>query len=112
MGRHSPFIPDPSETNRLSSTKGLRTAPQPSRHTHPPAGRAPARSASLAPTKETDPMGADYVDVVDAIDMDIRLFDDAMIEDSLPPDLTAGDWATINEINTALTDNVAGAEED
>ncbi|KAH9452201.1 hypothetical protein Pst134EB_016157 [Puccinia striiformis f. sp. tritici] len=85
--------------------------------THPPAGRAPNRSASLAAiddgsTTNTVTGGTDYVDVVDAIDMDSQLFDEATIADSLPPDLTTGDWATIHEIEAILTDNVAGAEED
>ncbi|KNF05589.1 hypothetical protein PSTG_01399 [Puccinia striiformis f. sp. tritici PST-78] len=84
---------------------------------NPPAGRAPNRSASLAAiedraTADTTNNGTDFVDVVDAIDTDNLLFDEATITDSLPPDLTTGDWATIHKIDSILTDNVAGAEED
>ncbi|KAH9460498.1 hypothetical protein Pst134EB_008669 [Puccinia striiformis f. sp. tritici] len=83
--------------------------------THPPAGRPPARSASLAAIADTSdpaPANSDYVDVVDAIEMDDRLFEEATVDDNLPPDLTATDWATFREIDDIRSDNVAGVEED
>ncbi|KAH9472284.1 hypothetical protein Pst134EA_002907 [Puccinia striiformis f. sp. tritici] len=80
--------------------------------THPPAGRPPLRSASVAvvsetPTDVTNTSGTDYVDVVDAIDMDHLTFDD-----SLPPDLTPGNYAIFKEIDDIRSDNIAGVVED
>ncbi|KAH9459654.1 hypothetical protein Pst134EA_019795 [Puccinia striiformis f. sp. tritici] len=85
--------------------------------THPPAGCPPLRSASVAavsktPTDVTNTSGTDYVDVVDAIDMDHLTFDEAIIDDSLPPDLTPGDYAIFKEIDDIRSDNIAGVVED
>ncbi|KAH9446505.1 hypothetical protein Pst134EA_030422 [Puccinia striiformis f. sp. tritici] len=85
--------------------------------THAPAGRPPLRSASLAAVSDITPTvpvpgETDYVDVVDAINMDHRLFEDARVEDSLPPELLAGDYAIFDEIDAIRFDSVAGAEED
>ncbi|KNF03105.1 hypothetical protein PSTG_03689 [Puccinia striiformis f. sp. tritici PST-78] len=96
----------------LGSPTGIAGKP-----THPPAGRPPLRSASVAavvetPTDITTTSGTDYVDVVDAIDMDLLAFDEAAIDDSLPPDLTPGDYATFKEIDDIRFDNVAGVVED
>ncbi|KNE97473.1 hypothetical protein PSTG_09305 [Puccinia striiformis f. sp. tritici PST-78] len=82
------------------------------KQTHPPAGRPPLRSASVAvvsetPTDVTNTSGTDYVDVVDAIDMDHLTFDKAIIDNSLPPDLTPGNYAIFKEIN-----DIAGVVED
>ncbi|KNE91117.1 hypothetical protein PSTG_15468 [Puccinia striiformis f. sp. tritici PST-78] len=85
--------------------------------THPPAGRPPFRSASLAaitdsPNDSQPPSNTDYVDVVDAVDADELQFGAAAGDDSLPPDLTTADWATSQEIDNILSDTVAGIEED
>ncbi|KAH9452486.1 hypothetical protein Pst134EB_016438 [Puccinia striiformis f. sp. tritici] len=68
--------------------------------THPPAGRPPHRSASLAAidedlTSAAAPLESDHLNVIGAIDMGQHLFEAAIFEDSLPPDLTTSDWATI-----------------
>ncbi|KAH9470104.1 hypothetical protein Pst134EA_007370 [Puccinia striiformis f. sp. tritici] len=85
--------------------------------THPPAGRPPFRSTSLAAITDSTndsqpPSNTDYVDVVDAVDADELQFGAAAEDDNLPPDLTATDWATFQEIDNILSDTVAGIEED
>ncbi|KAH9453481.1 hypothetical protein Pst134EA_024352 [Puccinia striiformis f. sp. tritici] len=44
--------------------------------------------------------------------MDHLTFDKAVIDNSLPPDLTPGNSATFKEINDIRSDNVAGVVED
>ncbi|KNF06665.1 hypothetical protein PSTG_00539 [Puccinia striiformis f. sp. tritici PST-78] len=87
------------------------------RPTQPPAGRPPFRSTSLAAIADSSdsdqpPSNTDYVEVVEAIDSDQQTFVDAAAEEDLPPDLTAGDWATFKEIDEILSDNVANVKED
>ncbi|KNE94847.1 hypothetical protein PSTG_11752 [Puccinia striiformis f. sp. tritici PST-78] len=85
--------------------------------THPPADRPPIRSASVAavsetPTDVTNTSGTDYVNVVDAINMDHLTFEEAIIADSLPTDLTPGDYTIFKEIDDIRSDDVAGVVED
>ncbi|KAH9464455.1 hypothetical protein Pst134EB_003989 [Puccinia striiformis f. sp. tritici] len=85
--------------------------------THPPAGRPPFRSASLAAVAESNNDGhssidSQIVDVVEAIEEDDQVFIEAVTDDSAPPDLTPTDWATFKEIDDILSDNVANVEED
>ncbi|KAH9472600.1 hypothetical protein Pst134EA_003207 [Puccinia striiformis f. sp. tritici] len=87
------------------------------RPTQPPAGRPPFRSTSLAAIADSSdsdqpPSNTDYVEVVEAIDSDQQTFVDAAAKEDLPPDLTAGDWATFKEIDEILSDNVANVKED
>ncbi|KAH9459288.1 hypothetical protein Pst134EA_019443 [Puccinia striiformis f. sp. tritici] len=111
------FQTPPRPTN-YQPPKALSSPTNPAgKPTHPPAGRPPLRSASVAaasetPTDVTTTSGTDYVDVVDAIDMDLLTFDQSIIDDSLPPDLTPGDYATFKEIDDIRSDNVAGVVED
>ncbi|KAH9464755.1 hypothetical protein Pst134EB_004268 [Puccinia striiformis f. sp. tritici] len=77
----------------------------------------PFRSTSLAAIADSSdsdqpPSNTDYVEVVEAIDSDQQTFVDAAAEEDLPPDLTAGDWATFKEIDEILSDNVANVKED
>ncbi|KAH9449886.1 hypothetical protein Pst134EB_020694 [Puccinia striiformis f. sp. tritici] len=44
--------------------------------------------------------------------MDHLTFDEAIIDDSLPPDLTPGDYAIFKEIDDIRSDNIAGVVED
>ncbi|KAH9447373.1 hypothetical protein Pst134EA_029413 [Puccinia striiformis f. sp. tritici] len=85
--------------------------------THPPAGRPPFRSASLAAVAESNNDGHSSIDsqivnVVEAIEEDDQVFIEAVTDDSAPPDLTPTDWATFKEIDDILSDNVANVEED
>ncbi|KAH9470994.1 hypothetical protein Pst134EA_004904 [Puccinia striiformis f. sp. tritici] len=111
--------PDPAawRVHAYLDSQGHSSTGPAGKPTHPPAGRPPLRSASVAavsdvPVNETTTSGTDYVDVVDAIEMDHRLFEEVKIDDSLPPDLSADDYAIFDEIDAIRFDSVAGAEED